>query len=125
MIAPPEDQRSSVYSQAVNQPKHISLVLESEFLLRNIEEETSRLNVKYFVKSKAFPKFIKAGIGIEEDNLIYKSWSGGERIQGMIPASLFGSSAPFAYHAECLPLGRTGKVLVLLWIPDDRLRLDL
>jgi len=80
--------------------------------------------VKYFVQSHRFPKFIRPGTGIEEGNLIFESWVSWRRAQGEIPASVFGSSAKWAYNAECLPLGNTGKLLVLLWLPDRYLKFN-
>lgn len=81
------------------------------------------LAVKYFVRSPGFPKFIRAGTGIEEGNRVYDAWATSIRVKDEIPASVFGSSANWAYHAECLPLGRSGKVMVLLWLPDHQPRL--
>jgi len=81
------------------------------------------LAVKYFVRSPGFPKFIRAGTGIEEGNRVYDAWARGTRVKDEIPASVFGSSGNWVYHAECLPLGRSGKVMVLLWLPDHQPRL--
>lgn len=82
------------------------------------------LSVIYFVKSHRFPKFIRPGTGIEEGNLIFEAWESWRPAQGEILASAFGSSAKWAYNAECLPLGNTGKLLVLLWLPDRYLKFN-
>lgn len=83
------------------------------------------LRVKYSVKSHRFPKYIRPGVGIEANSPIYRAWTRRRLISDEIPASAFGSSAKWAYHAECIPLGTTGRVLTLLWLPDHQLKLDL
>jgi hypothetical protein len=82
------------------------------------------IKVKYFVKSHRFPKYIIPGTGIEEDNPVFEAWVSRRPVQEEIPASVFGSSAKWAYNAECIPLGRTGMVMVLLWLPDHQLKFD-
>lgn len=82
------------------------------------------MRVKYFVKSHRFPKFIRPGTGIEEDNLVFEACDSWRPMRGEIPASVFGSSAKWDYNAECLPLGNTGMVLVLLWLPNRQLKLN-
>ncbi|MDD5757090.1 MAG: ImmA/IrrE family metallo-endopeptidase [bacterium] len=79
------------------------------------------LRVQYCIRSYLFPKFIKSGIEIGEDNLIYKSWKSNISLTGEIPASVFGSSAKFNYTAECRPIN--GRVFVLLSLPDNQLKL--
>lgn len=79
-------------------------------------KSTAPLRVQYSSHSCLFPKFIKSGTEIEKDNIIYESWSQKERKQGMIPASVFGSSDKFKYTAECYPAN--GKVFVLLSLPN-------
>jgi len=82
------------------------------------------LSVRYFGRSHRFPKFIRPGTGIEEGNLIFEAWESWRPAQGEIPASVFGSSAKWVYNADCLPLGNTGKLLVLLWLPDRYLKFN-
>jgi hypothetical protein len=82
------------------------------------------LIVKYSVKSRRFPQYILPGTGIAEGSLIYEAWATGKRLRGEIPASIFGSYANQAYHAEYVPLGNKGwNVLVLLWLRDRQLTL--
>lgn len=88
------------------------------------EDKEYPIRVKYSVKSHRFPKFIRPGTGIEEGNLVFEAWDSWRPMQGEIPASVFRSSAKLAYNAECLPLGNTGKLLVLLWLPDRYLKLN-
>lgn len=83
------------------------------------------ISVKYFVKSHRFPKFIRPGTGIEEGNLVFEAWDSWKPMQGEIQASVFRSSAKWAYNAECLPLGNTGKLLLLLWLPDRYLKFNI
>lgn len=87
------------------------------------DEARYLLAVKYCVRSHRFPKYIRAGTGIEEGNPVFHAWATGTRHQDEIPASVFGSSSTWSYRAECLPLGPSGKVMVLLWLPDHQLRL--
>jgi hypothetical protein len=82
------------------------------------------IKVKYFVKSNRFPKYIIPGTGIEEGNPVFEAWASKRPVQKEIPASVFGSSAKWAYNAECIPLGRTGMVMALLWLPDHQLKLN-
>jgi len=88
------------------------------------DDKNYPIRVKYFVKSHHFPKFIRPGTGIEEGNLIFDAWDSRRPMQGEIPASVFGSSAKWDYKAECLLLGNTGMVLVLLWLPNRQLKLN-
>jgi len=84
------------------------------------EPESMLLKVKYFVRSFRFPKsiYIRSGIEIGWDNPISKAWIEGEIIQTEIPVSLFDSASQVHYMAECFPLGKTGKIMIFLWIPD-------
>jgi hypothetical protein len=85
------------------------------------ENKLHPLRVKYSVRSKQFPKFIKPGTSIDENNIIFHSWFYRQRIIEDIPASVFGSSEKWAYYAECLPLGHNGKMMLLLWFPENKL----
>ena len=82
------------------------------------ESESMLLKVKYFVKSYRFPKYIRSDIELGWGNPITKAWIEEEHVLTEIPASLFGSSSKINYMAECFPLGKTGKIMVFLWIPD-------
>lgn len=91
-------------------------------------EDESPLRIKYINSSPRFQEhlkiiktYIKAGIGINEDNIIYKAFETQKRIEGEIPASVFGSSKKFTYLAECEPLGDDGSMLVLLKLEDPQL----
>ena len=83
------------------------------------------LRVRYASHSSRLRKlkFIRAGTGIDEDNLIFKAWNEGRPLNGEIPAAVFGSSEKWGYQAECPPLVKSGKVLTLLSIPDHQLPL--
>ena len=82
------------------------------------------LSVQYFDKSHYFPKYIRSGQGIESGNLVFNAWQQNRYMKGEIPASVFGSSARWSYYGECLPLGNTGKMLVLLWLPCHQLKFN-
>ncbi len=82
------------------------------------------LSVQYFAKSCYFPKYIRPGQGIEVGNMVFDAWNQNRQMQGEIPAYVFGSSARWSYHAECLPLGSTGKMLVLLWLPCNQVKFN-
>jgi len=77
------------------------------------------LRVQYSSHSYKFPKFIKSGIEIEQNNLIYDCWSQQQYKQGEIPASVFGSSSQFKYFAECIY--HQEKVFVLLWLTNRQI----
>lgn len=83
------------------------------------------LRVRYASRSRRFPKFIRPGVGIDQNNLIFEAWSKGKPLVGEIPASAFGSSEKWAYHAECLPYRKGGKILTLLWLTDRQLSLKI
>ena len=100
------------------QPKKFSSFEDNSLAVMVEERKKYPLQVQYSVKSPSFPKFIRPGTPIEEDNLIFDSWLAGRRLKNEIPASVFGSSAKWAYNAECLPLGKSGKIMVLLWLSD-------
>lgn len=106
----PEDQ-TTLYPENTFNVSHKEETEESELIL---------LKVKYFVKSLRFPKsiYIRSGIGIGWGNPISKAWIEDEYIQTEIPVSLFGLSSPMHYMAECFPLGKSGKIMIFLWIPD-------
>ena len=83
------------------------------------------LRVRYASCSGRFPKFIRPGIGVDENNPIFRAWKEQKRLTDEIPAATFGSSARWSYRAECLPLGKGGKLLALLWIADGQPLLKL
>lgn len=89
----------------------------------------SPLRVKYFAGSQTLVresrKYIRAGTCIYEGNLVFQAWLSGRPVSGEIPASVFGSSSKWSYKAECLPVGKSGMVLVLLWRPHVQCELLL
>ena len=56
--------------------------------------------------------------------LIFRSWDSQQPLQGEVRASTFGSSQRLVLNAECLPLTHGRMVLVLLWLPDNQLKLN-
>lgn len=84
-----------------------------------IPASTAPLRVQYCSHSCRFPKFIKSGIEIEEGNIIFDCWTQQTNKKGEIHASVFGSSTPFRYHAECIY--HYEKVFVLLSLPDKQM----
>jgi Zn-dependent peptidase ImmA (M78 family) len=94
---------------------------------QNIADDKRRypLRVKYSAGSRQFPTYIQSGAGIDEGNAIFDAWASKQPIRGEIPAAVFGSSTYATYNAECLPLGKSGRVLVLLWVPRVQSTLGL
>ena len=125
MVEPGENQKSKRTVQGHNASAQLNLpceILPEQTAGENDKEYPFK--VKYFVKSYRFPKFIRRGTGIKEGNALFEAWASGKSVNGKIPASVFGSSAKWAYNAECLPLGRNGTVLALLWLPDCQSKAD-
>lgn len=82
---------------------------------------TALLRVQYCSHSHRFPKFIKSGIEIEKDNIIHDCWTKQSSTKGEIHASVFGSSMPFKYQAECFY--HYERIFVLLSLPDKEMPL--
>jgi Zn-dependent peptidase ImmA (M78 family) len=125
IMEPPENQKTNVVHFKSSSEYQLELASLIPFNSPNKEEEEMEeediiLRVKYFIKSSRFPKhiYIKPGTEIGWGNPISKAWIEDEHIQTEISASLFGSSSKMNYMAECFPLGKTGKIMVFLWIPD-------
>jgi len=121
MVEQPKDHKLNnirMNDSHYRQSKMFSSFEDNSFAVMVEEKKKYPLQVKYSVKSHNFPKFIRPGTPIEEDNLIFDSWITGRRLKTEIPASVFGSSAKWAYNAECLPLGKNGMIMVLLWLSD-------
>jgi len=85
------------------------------------------LQVNYSIQSQRFPKFIRSATPIPDTSIIYQCWKTALPKTGEIPASDFGSSSHLTYFAECKPFQANGKeaVLVLLWLHDKQLDLDI
>jgi hypothetical protein len=122
-----------VESSANRKPKQRSIVAPGQTVfpynipsmpINRFDTQRYPLSVQYFVKSHYFPKYIRPGQGIETGNLVFNAWHQNRYMKGEIPASVFGSSARWSYYAECLPLGNTGKMLVLLWLPCPQLKFN-
>ena len=88
------------------------------------EEGKPPLRVKYFVRSRRLPVYIRLGAGIGVESLIFKSWDSQQMLQGEMHASTFGSSLRHSFNVECLPLSYGRMVLVLLWSPNWQLKLN-
>ena len=86
-----------------------------------IQANQSPLMAKYFVSSSKTMGYASKGTCIGEDNPIFNTWISGKQFKGQIKSSVWGSSKNIPYNAECLRLGKTGMVLVLLWLPEDQL----
>ncbi|MDP8235683.1 MAG: hypothetical protein P9M08_04815 [Candidatus Erginobacter occultus] len=56
--------------------------------------------------------------------MLFEAWHNQRRMLGEVPAAVFGSSDRWSYNAECLPLGESGKMIVLLWLPDRQMKLS-
>jgi hypothetical protein len=125
MVEKMENQKSEAIPEDDTSRGRLILPFEPPPERIHLEEDRKYpIRVKYFVQSHRFPKFIPPGTGIEQDNLVFEAWDSWKPKQGEIPASAFGSSKKLVYNAECLPLGNTGKLLVLLWLPDRYLKFN-
>lgn len=124
VVMEPKENHQTNYNYFKSSPEYqLELASLIPFNSPNKEEEEMKageiiLRVKYFVKSFRFPKYIRSGIEIGWGNPISKAWIEEEHVQTEIPASLFGSSSKWSYNAECFPLGKTSKIMVLLWLHD-------
>ena len=84
------------------------------------DERRDLFKVKYFVKSRRFPEYIRPGRGIHEGNPLFELAIAGKPFQGEIWGSISETSPERAYHVECLPQGE--KALSLIWLLDSQLR---
>jgi len=104
---------------------HSVLFTPSDYPLKLSEEAHQYpLSVSYCVSSSKYMGYAKKGTGINENNPIFETLITGKPFKGKIHASVWGSSKNISYDAECRKLSNTGKVLVLLWRPDNRLWFD-
>jgi hypothetical protein len=87
------------------------------------EPEGVPLKVKYSMRSRRFPEYIRSNTGIAKDSPLYQAWRKKAVVRGEIPAVTFGflNKAPLQF--ECLPLGYHDRMLVLLWEEDRQNRL--
>ncbi len=90
---------------------------------RTDEPEGVPLKVKYAIRSRRFPDFIRPKTGIDKSSILYDAWFKKKAIQGEIPATVFGFLEKPPYQFECLPLGYRDKMMVLLWEKDPQNRL--
>jgi len=99
-------------------------VKQTANIVNGDSQDNRRLMIKYFVRSTRFNRYFRPGTEIHDDNPVFQTWEAGERIQTELRASHFGSSSSQTYNAECMPLGRSGKLLVLLWHEDPEPRIS-
>jgi hypothetical protein len=59
-----------------------------------------------------------------EGNPICDTWDTAVALREELPASVFGLCTTEVSQAEIFPLGNTGMVMALLWLPDYQLVLD-
>ncbi len=125
MLEPTENHSPRAIFQDPKRLKQLPLPLELPLRQATLDYyKRYPLTVKWAVKSRRFPKYIRPGIGVGEDNVVFKAWASRRHVQDEVPAWVFGSSARWAYNAECLPLGNSRMILVLLWLPDRQLKID-
>lgn len=125
MVESSENQKPKDTERRIIEPGQ--LILPMRVPLRQINPMDTKkypIKVKYSVKSYRFPKYIRPGQGIEEGNRVFEAWASKKQVQGEVPAAVFGSSARWSYNAECIPLGNTGRMLVLLWLPCHQIKLN-
>jgi len=122
MVVVPSGNDSEVEDDAIFQHDDIHLFDPCDYLSRPIiQANQSPLMVKYFVSSSKTMGYASKGTGIGEDNPIFNTWISGKPFKGQMKSSVWGSSKNIQYNAECLRLGKTDKVLVLLWLPENQL----
>lgn len=85
----------------------------------NADASGSPFCVKYCVTSKRFYGFWKPGQGVHHHDLIASSLQYGQRVQGEIPARVFGSSKSHSYLMDLKPHG-IGQVCAFLMMEDSQ-----
>jgi hypothetical protein len=86
------------------------------------DESRDLLKVKYFVKSRRFPEYIRPGRRIREGNPLFEVAIAGKPFKCEIWGSISEASPKIAYHVECIPRGE--MALILIWLPDAQLRFE-
>jgi len=89
------------------------------YILLNPEagETSCAFSVRYCVKSKRFHRYWKPGQGILYDDSIASCLQYRQRVQGEIPAKVFGSSKGHSYMVDLKPHG-IGQVCAFLKMED-------
>ncbi len=90
---------------------------------KKLEPEGDPLKVKYAMRSRRFPEYIRSNTGIAKGSPIHQAWLHGKASRGEIPASTFGFLGKAPLQFECLSLGYRSRMLVLLWEEDRQNRL--
>jgi hypothetical protein len=73
--------------------------------------------------SSRYPAYIRPGTGIAAGHPIWHARDTGIALYKELPAVVFGCCTKGVYNADIFPLGNTGRVLTLLWLPERQLRL--
>ena len=92
-------------------------------IVKDNSQDIWQPKIKYFVRSRRFNRFYKAGTEIRDDNPLLEAWETDERLQTELRASDFGSRSGQIYSAECVQLAQSEKLLVLLSQEDKQQRL--
>ena len=83
------------------------------------DETGCPFSVRYCVKSRRFHRYWKPGQGVYHHDLIASSLQYGQRVQGDIPARVFGSSKGHSYLVDLKPLG-VDQVCAFLMMEDSQ-----
>lgn len=92
--------------------------------IQDFEDKQNYLRVKYFVKSRRFPHFIKPNTKFYEDSPIYSAYVNNFPLRTELPLTVFGLTEKQRYFCDSVMLGKTGKMVLLLWAPDRQGKLD-
>lgn len=92
--------------------------------IQDFQDKQNYLRVKYFVKSRRFPHFIKPNTKFYEDSPIYGAYFNNIPLRGELPLTAFGLIEKQRYLCDSAILGETGKMVLLLWVPDHQGKLD-
>lgn len=124
LVEPTNPANPEIIEQQIFPADQKLLRVGAPYSVYNSEEpEGVPLKVKYAIRSRRFPDYIRPNTAIAEGSPIHKAWIKKQTMRGEIPATTFGFLHKAPYQFECLPLGFRDKMLVLLWEEDRQKRL--
>jgi Zn-dependent peptidase ImmA (M78 family) len=123
LVEPPELRQPATQGNETGEQTALPLGARTS-IIPSQEPSSFPLRVRYFVRSRRFADFIAPGTGIPDDSPVFEA-IGSNGVQVEMPISALGSRGRRVYRTEFLPLGNTGRTLVLLWLPDRQLTLGL
>lgn len=102
----------------------IKSIEDNSSLQNPIESKRNYLRVKYLAKSRRFPDSIRPGTKIYEDSPIFAAYVNNIPLETELPLTAFGLIEKQRYLSDSVMLGKTGKMVLLLWVPDEQIKLD-